>query len=144
MRALLAIVAVAGCSNGSSGPGCDLETVMARDFIGAENCGEVLLDDGTGQMAARVCVRNAVDASRPFRAMFELQGIDSHAVRGYAGDGTALYEYAYDSYTFEKSQRWKCEMLIDVGPCDGQMLANNLCLMCTLAMLDEASRCEER
>ncbi len=147
-RAFVLVAVLAGCGGDGS---CDLEKVIADDFatIEGEDCGHIEIGDEAGLMAARTCVQTALTDSRPFRVIFEVQGIDSKIVRGYAADASMLYSYHYDgdpsggSRTGATSSRSTCGSIVDLTTCDMQTLAQTLCLMCSNPTIDPASRCEE-
>lgn len=140
MRLLPIALALVGCEGNDT---CELSAIVAEDFAGieAEDCGSVQINDNAGLQAARACVQTALADSRPFYVLFELQGIDSRIVRGYAADANMLYAYIYDNFSGASATRSRCDSLVELTPCDGQQLEFHLCFMCTGEM--QIERCEE-
>jgi hypothetical protein len=73
---------------------CELAPWMEKSSTqGATDCGSTSLRDKSSKPMA--CVRYALGARKPFRAVFQLQGTDTFAWRGYVSDGITTFELTY-------------------------------------------------
>ncbi len=128
-------------SCGGDDADCELETALAAaEPAGVTDCGTLALsDDDTDFEAARSCIADAIDAERPFRAVWQRQGIDSEVHEAYLGtwDGDQLrvIRYGYDgdpsggSGAHATSYGYECNAFTDTDPCT--TLREDLCYACT-------------
>ena len=105
---LLASTALAACVEPAVGPfatpdgvtltvdgQCDLPTTsVALAGAGATDCGSVPLDGD--QTEAIGCAIAAVDAGEAFYVAWEVQGIDSRSMSGWASDGAKVWTLRQD------------------------------------------------
>jgi hypothetical protein len=118
--AVALLIGAASCSSSSSSGGttrtCDLEQLLVESTGNAPTCGTAT---DTDSAAVTACAQKALDEKRPFRARYDLHGIDSAFTQ-------ALYRDAKGQlgmFTYEDSElsshgagahieRWSCSGIV--------------------------------
>ena len=87
-----AAVVLSGC-----GPRCSLEALLQEEpGPGSIDCGYVARDGDRAEINA--CVAAALNGGKAFTARYELQGNDSHVVKGFLGVGDgSVVRLGYDA-----------------------------------------------